>query len=116
MKKRGYQIDCACNVNYPDSNTDEFFHKYHINVIHIDFPIRKLDLKMLKSSYHCLKQLIKSRRYEIIHCHSTIAAVLTRQCAKNDRKKGMKVLYTSHGFPFYKGASGKKAFFYKFIE
>ena len=65
LKKRGYQIDCACNVNYPDSNTDEFFHKYHINVIHIDFPIRKLDLKMLKSSYHCLKQLIKSRRYEI---------------------------------------------------
>lgn len=116
LKNKGYQIDCACNINYPDSNTDEFFHKYHINVTHIDFPIRKLDLKMLKAAYHELKQLIKSRNYKVVHCHSTIAAVLARQCAKNYRKKGLKVLYTSHGFPFYKGASGKKAFFYKFIE
>ncbi len=116
LKKKGYQIDCACNTNYPDSNTDEFFLKYHINVVHVDFPIRKLNLKMLKSSYDSFKQLIKNRRYEVIHCHSTIAAVLARQCAKKYRKKGLKVLYTSHGFPFYKGASGKKAFFYKCIE
>ena len=50
LKKKGYQIDCACNTNYPDSNTDEFFLKYHINVVHVDFPIRKLNLKMLKGN------------------------------------------------------------------
>ena len=50
-----------------------------------------------------------------MHCHSTIAAVIARQCARKYHKK-LKIVYTSHGFPFYEGNNGKKAKLFKLIE
>ncbi len=112
----GYQIDCACNTKYPGLNTDQFFEQYQIRVEHIDFPIRTLDIKLIHSSYKRLKKLIKEGNYSLVHCHSTIVAALARQCAKSERRKGIKVIYTSHGFPFYEGAINQKIPIYKMIE
>ena len=42
-----------------------------------------------------------------MHCHSPISLVVARIAACNARKKGMKVIYTAHGFHFYKGAPKK---------
>lgn len=63
-----------------------------------------------------LKKIITSGKYDLIHCHSTIAAVLARECAKGIRKRGTKIVYTSHGFPFYEGNDGKKARIFYQIE
>ena len=116
LKENGFQIDVACNTKYPDSNTENFFEKYCNKVFDISFPIRNLDLKEILKSYIALKEIIKKGNYSLVHCHSTIAAVLARQCAKKYRKKGLKVIYTSHGFPFYDGNNGKKARVFKKIE
>ena len=37
-------------------------------------------------------------------------------CRQKYRKKGTKIVYTSHGFPFYKGNNGKSAALYFFVE
>ena len=116
LKSKGYEIDCACNIKYPGKNTQEFFKKYNINVINVNFPIRNLEIKLIKESYFKIKKILKNNKYDIIHCHSTIASVIGRQCAIKYRKKGTKVLYTSHGFPFYIGCNGKKAQIFKVIE
>ena len=42
--------------------------------------------------------------YDIIHCHTPVGGVLTRLAARSYREKGTKVIYTAHGFHFYKGA------------
>lgn len=88
LKENGFQIDVACNTKYPDSNTENFFEKYCNKVFDISFPIRNLDLKEILKSYIALKEIIKKGNYSLVHCHSTIAAVLARQCAKKYRKKG----------------------------
>ncbi|MBU8880777.1 glycosyltransferase [Bacillus sp. FJAT-29790] len=54
--------------------------------------------------YMVLKQLIKKHNYQIIHWHTPTGGVLTRLAAKKARKRGTKVLYTAHGFHFFKGA------------
>lgn len=116
LRHNGYLIDVACNTEYPDANTDTFFNEYCNKIFNVSFPIRNLDFNLIIKSYRQLAGIVKTGEYNVIHCHSTIAAVLARQCAKKYRKNGLKVIYTSHGFPFYKGNDGKKAKLFKIIE
>ena len=52
-----------------------------------------------------LKKIIESEKFDIIHCHTPLGGVVARIAAKNARKKyGTRVIYTAHGFHFFKGA------------
>ena len=111
---KGYRIECACNTNHPDFDTNLFFEKYGINVHHFDFPVRNLALNLILKSYKKMKKLFKQETYELVHCHTPIAAVISRQCAKRYRKGITKIIYTVHGFQFFNGNFGikEKIFFY----
>ena len=50
-----------------------------------------------------LRQIVDGGRYDLIHCHTPIPSALTRIAARKWRKRGGKVLYTAHGFHFYRG-------------
>jgi len=54
------------------------------------------------SAYIQLKKILLND-YDIIHCHTPMGSVLGRLAAKNVKTKA-KVIYTAHGFHFYKGA------------
>ncbi|WP_124640001.1 glycosyltransferase family 4 protein [Amniculibacterium aquaticum] len=73
------------------------------NTFCLDFP-RSITNKKLLSNYKSLKKIIDNGNYNIIHCHTPIPSMLTRLAARTARAKGAKVLYTAHGFHFYKGA------------
>lgn len=52
-----------------------------------------------------MKKLISKNHYDIIHCHTPMGGAIARLAAKRLWKKGkIKVIYTAHGFHFYKGA------------
>lgn len=68
------------------------------------------------TAYRKLKQIIAEGDYDIIHCHTPVAAFLTRLAARKARKHGTRVIYTAHGFHFYKGAPLKNWLFYYPIE
>ena len=55
-------------------------------------------------SYRMLKKIIDEGNYDIIHCHTPVGAMIARLAALSARKKGTKVIYTAHGFHFFKGA------------
>lgn len=55
-------------------------------------------------AYRELKRIIDAGDFDMIHCHTPVAAFLTRLAARSARKRGCKVLYTAHGYHFYKGA------------
>ncbi len=63
-----------------------------------------------------LKKLIVEGRYDVVHCHSPIAAFCTRIACRKLRKKGLKVVYTAHGFHFFKGAPLKNWLIYYPLE
>lgn len=113
---KGYRIECACNTNHPDFDTDLFFKKYGINVHHFDFPVRNLDLNLILRSYKKMKKLFKQETYELLHCHTPIAAAISRQCAKRYRKGITKIIYTVHGFQFFNGNFGIKGKIFFYIE
>jgi glycosyltransferase EpsD len=64
-------------------------------------PLKINNLKAIKQ----LKKIINNEKFEIIHCHTPMGSVVTRLAAKEARKKyNTRVIYTAHGFHFYKGA------------
>ena len=75
-------------------------------------PLKKGNLKAIKE----IKRIVYQGGYDIVHCHTPIAAACTRFACKSLRKKGAKVIYTAHGFHFYNGAPKKNWMFYYPIE
>lgn len=55
-------------------------------------------------AYRMLKDILEDGGYDIIHCHTPVGGILARIAAKSARRQGTKVIYTAHGFHFYRGA------------
>jgi len=96
LDKKKFQVEVACK---PGGILIEKLKEIEIRVYSINsfrrgiFPIN--DFKTLISLY----RLIKKRKYDIVHCHSTKAGVLGRTAA---RLAGVKKIYfTVHGWGFY---------------
>ena len=75
-------------------------------------PFKLNNIKVFKK----LRKLIKEEKYDIIHCHTPTGGVLARLAAKLSGSKKTRVIYTAHGFHFYKGAPIKNWLLYFPIE
>ena len=62
-----------------------------------------LDPRNLKA-YFRLRKILREGHYDAVHCHTPVGGVLTRCAAIGLRRRGLRVLYTAHGFHFYTGA------------
>ncbi len=112
LQNNGNIVDMACSLERPIKqklldNGAKFFN--------IEMSRNPLSIKNI-SAYGKLKKLFANEKYDIIHCHTPVAAMLTRIAANNIRKKGTKVIYTAHGFHFFKGAPLKNWLMYYPIE
>jgi hypothetical protein len=65
-------------------------------------------------AYRRLNDLLKEHRFDLIHVHTPVAAFLGRYLAKKTGQ--VPVLYTAHGFHFYKGAPWKNWLIYYTAE
>lgn len=64
-------------------------------------PFKLSNLKAIKQ----LRKIIEKEKFDIVHCHTPMGAVVARLASKKARKiYGTRVIYTAHGFHFYKGA------------
>ena len=63
-------------------------------------PLRKENLQ----AYKMLKELLQKEKFSAVHCHTPIGGALARLAGRKFRKKGLRVIYTAHGFHFYSGA------------
>ena len=98
LKEQGYEVHVAAKNDFINElcvipNCDKYY-----DIKFARFPFSKTNIK----AYKQLKKLIQENNYEIIHCHTPVAGVLTRLAARNN--KNTTVIYTAHGFHFFKGA------------
>lgn len=97
FKEYGFIVDVAARMNI--DNPIEYCDKF------IDIPFERSPYsKGNISAYKALKAVIYNGQYNIIHCHTPMAAALTRLAARKMRKNGLTVIYTAHGFHFFRGA------------
>ncbi|MBQ2727166.1 MAG: glycosyltransferase family 4 protein [Clostridia bacterium] len=102
LVREGNQVDLACNDR--DLPLDGLYSELGCGVHRIDFSRSPLNPDNFRA-YGQLSRVIEKGGYDIVHCHTPNAAVITRLvCRKFRKKTGLKVFYTAHGFHFYKGA------------
>lgn len=74
-----------------------------------------INIKNLKA-YKELKAIISRNQYDYIHANTPIGGFLTRLINLKKMDKKPKIIYTAHGFHFYKGAPLKNWILYYSIE
>lgn len=111
LESMGYQVDVACNFGKenPISQDEikkfkEILEKKGIKAYEIDCPRSIFAIGKIVRTYQQLKEIIDGGEYDLIHTQSPIGGVVCRLAARKARKKGTKVIYTAHGFHFFKGA------------
>lgn len=114
LKELGYEVHYASNFNNPSYGTDNKRLEGTGMICHqVDFERSPFNKKNLQA-YKQLVKIMKEENIELVHCHTPMGAVLARLAAK---KCGIKdVLYTAHGFHFFKGASIKNWLIYYPVE
>ncbi|MBE6116343.1 MAG: glycosyltransferase family 4 protein [Erysipelotrichaceae bacterium] len=102
LHESGYEIHVAARNNLAEKNG-----------LKLDFVDKVYDIPFARSpkspdnlkAYKQLKKIIDSENYDVIHCNTPMGGFVTRLAARRARKMGTTVIYTAHGFHFYKGSS-----------
>ena len=105
--KKSFCVDIIGRLNRMPELYDEL---YNIDINRSPFKLNNIRI------YKQIKRIINENNYKFIHCNTPTASFLTRLSAIKSRKRGTKVLYTAHGFHFYKGAPLKNWLMYFPIE
>lgn len=123
MIELGYKVDVACNFIEGNTCSDEriialksTLAEMGVQCHQIDFARNVLKVGQNLKAYHQTRELIKNNQYTLIHSHSPIGGLLSRIAARDRRNKGTKVIYTAHGFHFFKGAPKKNWIIFYPIE
>ena len=113
LHAEGYEIHVAARNNLVEKNG-----------LKLDFVDKVFDIPFSRSpisidninAYKDLKAILKKEHYDVIHCNTPMGGVVTRLAANAYRKTGTIVVYTAHGFHFYKGSSLSSWLIYYPIE
>ncbi len=120
LQNMGYRVDIACNFKtgstYPEEKAKALKEKLWAKGVHsyqIDFARNITCLRSNIKAFWQVEQLLQRKDYCFLHCHSPIGGVIGRIAGWRTHTK---VLYTAHGFHFYRGAPKKNWLFYYPIE
>jgi glycosyltransferase involved in cell wall biosynthesis len=94
---KGYKVDVATNI---DVEIDKELIEKGVRIFNIQFQRNPLSKKN-KKAYEEIQKLQKKEQYDIVHVHTPVASFVTRLALKYE--KNLKMVYTCHGFHFYKG-------------
>ena len=109
---KGHSVDIATNDSI--SKVSDCFYQWGCKVYSISTSRSPFSFGNIKA----IKQIRNiAKDYDIVHCHTPLAGMATRlACRKLRKRQGFKVIYTAHGFHFYKGAPKKNWMIYYPIE
>ncbi|NTM09860.1 glycosyltransferase family 4 protein [Enterococcus faecium] len=104
----GYKVEVAANFENPGNMSIQKkelltakLKQMRVKIHQIDFSRNMKQVKNHLIAYKQLKKVVADNKIDIIHCHSPIGGAISRLVGKTNN---VKVIYTAHGFHFYKGA------------
>lgn len=115
LQELGYEVHYAANFRNPGYGKDNRRLEGTGIVCHqIEFVRSPFALADNLLAYRQLRQLLSTQYFELLHCHTPVGAALARLAAHNynqhkvkcsgSHENKIRVIYTAHGFHFYKGA------------
>lgn len=115
LQQMGYEVHYASNYNNPQyGNDNSRLNGTGIICHQVDFARSPFRIFQNIRAYRQLRRLLKKEDFDLLHCHTPVGGAIARLAAKKNKK--MKVIYTVHGFHFFKGAPLKNWIIYYPIE
>lgn len=115
LQDMGYRIHYASNFHNPHYGTDNRRLEGTGMICHqVDFVRSPFRIKENLQVYKQLKKLFQEVSFDFIHCHTPMGGVLGRLVARHMPQ--IKVIYTAHGFHFFRGAPFRNWIFYYPVE
>lgn len=109
----GWRVDCLANGAARDAVCTAHFDK----CFDIDWSRNPLSPSNLIKCPQKIRQIAEQEKYDIVHVHTPVASFVTRFALRKIKNKiGTKIIYTAHGFHFYKGGGRIKNFIFKSLE
>lgn len=109
LRDMGYEVEVAAsNVGFTDKIEEEGFRVYNIPFSRNPFNISNI------KAFLMLLNLMKKRKYIMVHTHTPVASFVGRIVAKT--AKVPHIVYTAHGFHFHEYGSKIKNFIYYRLE
>ena len=116
LQEMGYEVHVACNFKEGSTcdvesvrELEKDLKELHVAYFHVDFSRDMKDIGKHLGAYRQVVNLLGKNGYRFLHCHSPIGGVVGRLAAHRTHTK---VVYTAHGFHFYKGAPVKNWLMY----
>ena len=112
LQERGYQVHYATNFGVPVYEVkDDTLRNMGVVLHHISIEKNPFKIKKNVWALRELTRIIEREQIDVIHCHNPNGGVLGRLAAAFSKRKPF-VIYTAHGFHFFKGAPVKNWLFY----
>lgn len=102
FRSLGWQVDAMAQGISADRDCVETCDR----IYDIQWSRNVFDPRNLLAGVSRVKQVVGQEDYDLVHVHTPIAAFVTRYALKNNQK--IKVIYTAHGFHFYRGGNAVK--------
>lgn len=107
LRDMGFEVDVACNFEEGNTITqsavDELktmLNRMGASCFQVPFSRNPAKIRRHARTYHQLLNLLETRGYSFIHTHAPVSSAIVRLAARRAR---VPVVYTAHGFHFYKG-------------
>ncbi len=112
LNEMNYEIHYASNFsnNIYDIKYDILkAENVHIHELDMDKSVKNISSHI--RNIKALTRLINELKIDVVHCHTPVGSVLARMASRKAVRKPY-VIYTAHGFHFYKGAPlGNKIYY-----
>lgn len=116
LQEYGYEVHYASNFNNPVYYCDKKKLKEQgIKLHQVDIMKSPAAISSNSKAMRQIRQIIDKEQIQMVHCHNPMGAVVARYAASLSKTKPY-VIYTAHGFHFYKGAPLKNWLFYYTAE
>ncbi|MGQ7553688.1 glycosyltransferase family 4 protein [Streptococcus suis] len=109
LKELGYEIHGAANF----SDRSERLKEVNIIEHHVEFSRNPLSIRNI-FAFKKLLLIIRENKFDLIHAHSPVGGVYGRLAAKICNVP--RIIYTAHGFHFFKGAPKRNWLLYYPVE
>lgn len=120
LREMGYRVDVAGNFREGNPITDNRLERFRNKIEDMgggcyDIPAVRNPIawRQNASAYKLVVRIIKENEYQFIHCHTPIGSVIGRIAAHRTK---IPIIYTAHGFHFFKGAPIKNWILYYPVE
>lgn len=101
FRSLGWRVEAICNGAKSVEELSEHFDAVH----EIPWTRSPLDSANFLKAPKVIRDVVREREFDIVHLHDPIAAFVGRLALRGLRSSGsLKVVYTAHGFHFFRGA------------